>query len=60
VDLNKLVHDRIPQVIASTGKQYLIRTLGEEEFIKVITAKGILPPSPCFLPLFAKDFTKLR
>jgi predicted house-cleaning noncanonical NTP pyrophosphatase (MazG superfamily) len=37
---NKLVRDRIPQVIEGTGKQYTTRILDEEEYIKELKNKS--------------------
>lgn len=36
---NKLVRDRIPQVIESTGKKFSFRTLKDEEYIKELKNK---------------------
>ncbi|MDR7079369.1 putative house-cleaning noncanonical NTP pyrophosphatase (MazG superfamily) [Neobacillus niacini] len=37
---NKLVRDRIPQVIERTGKKFTIRTLKDEEYIKELKNKS--------------------
>jgi predicted house-cleaning noncanonical NTP pyrophosphatase (MazG superfamily) len=37
---NKLVRDRIPQVIESTGKQFSVRTLNHEEYISELKNKS--------------------
>ncbi|MEH7436744.1 nucleoside triphosphate pyrophosphohydrolase [Neobacillus drentensis] len=37
---NKLVRDRIPEVIASTGKQFSTRQLDNEEYIKELKNKS--------------------
>jgi predicted house-cleaning noncanonical NTP pyrophosphatase (MazG superfamily) len=37
---NKLVRDRIPQVIESTGKQFSTRILNDEEYIKELKNKS--------------------
>jgi predicted house-cleaning noncanonical NTP pyrophosphatase (MazG superfamily) len=37
---NKLVRDRIPQVIEGTGKQYSTRILDEEDYIKELKNKS--------------------
>ena len=36
---NKLVRDRIPEIIASTGDKYKIRTLSDAEYIEMLDAK---------------------
>ena len=36
---NKLVRDRIPEIIASTGDEYKIRTLSDSEYIEMLDAK---------------------
>ena len=33
---NKLVRDRIPEIIASTGDKYKIRTLSDAEYIEML------------------------
>lgn len=38
-EYNKLVRDRIPEIIENSGSRYSIRTLDEEEFGKCIKAK---------------------
>lgn len=38
---NKLVRDRIPEIIAETGKNYSTRILDQEEFIKELKKKSI-------------------
>lgn len=37
---NKLVRDRIPEVIESTGKQFSTRILNEKEYIKELKNKS--------------------
>ncbi|UQD52216.1 phosphoribosyl-ATP pyrophosphohydrolase [Bacillus methanolicus] len=37
---NKLVRDRIPEIIESTGKQFSTRILSDEEYIKVLKKKS--------------------
>jgi predicted house-cleaning noncanonical NTP pyrophosphatase (MazG superfamily) len=37
---NKLVRDRIPEIIENTGKQFLARTLENEEYIKELKNKS--------------------
>lgn len=37
---NKLVRDRIPEVIESTGKQFSTRTLDNQEYIKELKNKS--------------------
>lgn len=37
---NKLVRDRIPEIIKRTGKQFSIRTLNNEEYIKELKNKS--------------------
>jgi predicted house-cleaning noncanonical NTP pyrophosphatase (MazG superfamily) len=37
---NKLVRDRIPEVIESTGKQFSTRILNDEEYIKELKNKS--------------------
>ncbi|MCY0864224.1 MAG: nucleoside triphosphate pyrophosphohydrolase [Sulfobacillus sp.] len=36
---NKLVRDRIPEIIASEGKRYRVRTLDTEEFVARLREK---------------------
>ena len=36
---NKLVRDRIPEIIMSTGSECKIRTLNDEEYLKMIDEK---------------------
>ncbi|MBE5817859.1 MAG: phosphoribosyl-ATP pyrophosphohydrolase [Clostridiales bacterium] len=36
---NKLVRDRIPEIIASTGDKYKIRTLSDAEYIEMLDEK---------------------
>ena len=36
---NKLVRDRIPEIIASTGDKYKIRTLSDAEYIEMLDVK---------------------
>ncbi|GIP30277.1 hypothetical protein J23TS9_54070 [Paenibacillus sp. J23TS9] len=36
---NKLVRDRIPDIIAAQGKQYTIKTLNQEEYIVELRKK---------------------
>ncbi|MCM3401118.1 nucleoside triphosphate pyrophosphohydrolase [Cytobacillus oceanisediminis] len=38
---NKLVRDRIPEIIAETGKNYSTRILDQEEFIQELKKKSI-------------------
>lgn len=38
---NKLVRDRIPEIIAETGKNYSTRILNQEEFILELKKKSI-------------------
>lgn len=38
---NKLVRDRIPEIIAETGKNYSTRILDQEEFILELKKKSI-------------------
>ncbi|MCS0823912.1 nucleoside triphosphate pyrophosphohydrolase [Cytobacillus firmus] len=38
---NKLVRDRIPEIIAESGKNYSTRILDQEEFIKELKKKSI-------------------
>ncbi|MCM3392586.1 nucleoside triphosphate pyrophosphohydrolase [Cytobacillus oceanisediminis] len=38
---NKLVRDRIPEIIAETGKNYSTRILDQEEFIKELKKKSL-------------------
>lgn len=38
---NKLVRDRIPEIIAETGKSYSTRILDQSEFIKELKTKSI-------------------
>ncbi|MFP5111632.1 nucleoside triphosphate pyrophosphohydrolase [Bacillaceae bacterium C204] len=37
---NKLVRDRIPEIIESTGKQYSTKVLNHEEYIKELKSKS--------------------
>jgi predicted house-cleaning noncanonical NTP pyrophosphatase (MazG superfamily) len=37
---NKLVRDRIPEIIESTGKKFSFRTLYNEEYIKELKNKS--------------------
>jgi predicted house-cleaning noncanonical NTP pyrophosphatase (MazG superfamily) len=37
---NKLVRDRIPQIIERTGKKFTVRTLKEEEYITELKNKS--------------------
>ncbi|WP_404430947.1 phosphoribosyl-ATP pyrophosphohydrolase [Sutcliffiella horikoshii] len=37
---NKLVRDKIPEIIELTGKKYVTRALSEEEYIKELTNKS--------------------
>ena len=37
---NKLVRDRIPEIIESTGKQFSTRTLENQEYIKELKSKS--------------------
>jgi predicted house-cleaning noncanonical NTP pyrophosphatase (MazG superfamily) len=37
---NKLVRDRIPEIIESTGKQFSMRTLNNQEYIKELKNKS--------------------
>ena len=37
---NKLVRDRIPEIIESTGKKFSTRILNEEEYIKELKKKS--------------------
>lgn len=37
---NKLVRDRIPEIIESTGKKFATRTLNEEEYITELKKKS--------------------
>ncbi|MBI9047649.1 MAG: nucleoside triphosphate pyrophosphohydrolase [Anaerolineaceae bacterium] len=36
---NKLIRDRIPEIIEATGKEYTVRTLDEEEYLKALQEK---------------------
>ena len=38
---NKLIRDKIPEIITSSGKQCLVETLNETEFIEALDAKLI-------------------
>jgi predicted house-cleaning noncanonical NTP pyrophosphatase (MazG superfamily) len=38
---NKLVRDRIPEIIAETGKNYSTRILDQSEFIKELKKKSL-------------------
>ncbi|WP_404460836.1 phosphoribosyl-ATP pyrophosphohydrolase [Sutcliffiella horikoshii] len=40
-EYNKLVRDKIPEIIELTGKKYTTRTLSEEEYIKELKNKGL-------------------
>ncbi|MEH7746770.1 nucleoside triphosphate pyrophosphohydrolase [Neobacillus drentensis] len=37
---NKLVRDRIPEIIENTGKQFSTRVLNQEEYIKELKSKS--------------------
>lgn len=36
---NKLIRDKIPQILETTGTTYKVRTLGEEEYIHFLNQK---------------------
>ncbi|QNF29959.1 nucleoside triphosphate pyrophosphohydrolase [Metabacillus elymi] len=37
---NKLVRDKIPEIIEKTGKKYMTKILSNEEYIKELQTKG--------------------
>ena len=39
ITYNKLVRDRIPEIIANSGKQYKCSTLSDDEYITMLDAK---------------------
>lgn len=39
ISYNKLVRDRIPEIIAASGKQCITETLSEEQYLKKLDAK---------------------
>ena len=36
---NKLVRDRIPEIVSNSGKRYICRTLSDDEYITMLDAK---------------------
>lgn len=39
IEYNKLIRDKIPEIITSSGKQCLVETMNEPEYIEALDAK---------------------
>ena len=39
ITYNKLIRDRIPEIIASSGQQCVTKVLSDEEYLKMVDAK---------------------
>ncbi len=39
IEYNKLIRDKIPEIITSSGKQCLVETMNETEYIEALDAK---------------------
>jgi hypothetical protein len=57
-EYNKLVWDKIPNIISQSGKAPITRTLGEKEYAKALQQKFLA--SPVFKTPFGRSTNRIR